>query len=55
MNPSELLACVTQVNNLMPQDELLPALATFDSDDEEDDDIANAYAMEYASSDDEKA
>ena len=34
---------------------LASALATFESDDENEDDIANAYAMEYASSDDEKA
>ena len=39
----------------MSEDEQIPALATFDSSDEDGDDIANAYAMEYASSDDEKA
>ena len=55
MESSQVLAYVSQVKNLMPEDELLPALATFESDDENGDDIANAYAMEYASSDDEKA
>ena len=54
MDSSDVLAYVSQVNTLMPQDELLPALATFDSSDEEDNDIANAYAMDYVSSDDEK-
>ena len=55
MESSQVLAYVSQVKNLMPEDELLPALTTFDSDDEDGDDIANAYAIEYASSDDEKA
>ena len=55
MNSKDILAYVSEVNQLLPEDELLPALATFESDEEDGDDIANAYAMEYASSDDEKA
>ena len=66
MQTDDVLAYVSEVNNIkMPQENisaLLPALAAFDShtklssnSDDDDNDIANAYAMEYASSDDEKA
>ena len=55
MDSTDILAYVSEVKQLLPEDELLPALATFESDEESGDDIANAYAMEYASSDDEKA
>lgn len=65
MQTEDVLVYASEVQKLMPTEEIsavLPALVAFDShtgldlnSDDDNNDIAIAYAMEYASSDDVKA